>query len=139
RKECHRTRGQSELASAQFYNVATKTGQPKQSRETSDHMRDYNAAVFVKSVAQLMQLPADDLAEVAFAGRSNAGKSSALNAITGRRAIARTSRTPGRTQLLNFFALPCGMRLVDLPGYGYAEVPLAVRKEWAALVEGYLR
>ena len=102
-------------------------------------MRDYNAAVFVKSVAQLMQLPADDLAEVAFAGRSNAGKSSALNAITQRRALARTSRTPGRTQLLNFFALPCGMRLVDLPGYGYADVPLAVRQEWSALVEGYLR
>ncbi|MES1993130.1 MAG: ribosome biogenesis GTP-binding protein YihA/YsxC [Pseudomonadota bacterium] len=101
-------------------------------------MRDYSAAVFIKSVAQLMQLPLDDGAEVAFAGRSNAGKSSALNAITGRRALARTSRTPGRTQLLNFFGLPCGSRLVDLPGYGYAEVPLAVRQEWAALVEGYL-
>ena len=101
-------------------------------------MRDYNGAVFVKSVAQLVQLPADDQAEIAFAGRSNAGKSSALNAITQRRALARTSRTPGRTQLLNFFVLPCGMRLVDLPGYGYASVPLAVRREWAALVEGYL-
>ena len=102
-------------------------------------MRDYSAAVFIKSVAQPGQLPPDDGAEVAFAGRSNAGKSSALNTITQRRALARTSRTPGRTQLLNFFGLPCGSRLVDLPGYGYAEVPLAVRLEWAALVEAYLR
>jgi GTP-binding protein len=77
--------------------------------------------------------------EVAFAGRSNAGKSSVINALTGRTALARISKTPGRTQQINFFVLEDEEhRLVDLPGYGYAKVPLAVKRQWAALVEGYL-
>jgi GTP-binding protein len=74
---------------------------------------------------------------VAFAGRSNAGKSSALNRICGQKQLARVSKTPGRTQLLNFFGLP-GARLVDLPGYGYAKVPPEVRRDWGKLVTGYI-
>ncbi|MGH8252307.1 MAG: ribosome biogenesis GTP-binding protein YihA/YsxC [Steroidobacteraceae bacterium] len=79
----------------------------------------------------------DSGAEIAFAGRSNSGKSSALNAIVGRNALARTSRTPGRTRLVNLFELEPGRRLVDLPGYGYARVPAAMRGEWERLMEGY--
>src|SRR5688572_13381321 len=75
---------------------------------------------------------------IAFAGRSNSGKSSALNALCGRKALARVSRTPGRTQLINLFELPSGERLADLPGYGYAQVPGAVRRDWGRLVGGYV-
>lgn len=99
---------------------------------------DLRNARFIKSVADLKGLPADDGREVAFAGRSNAGKSSALNAIVGRRGLARISKTPGRTQLLNFFDLGEDRRLVDLPGYGYARVPDAMRRRWGELVQGYL-
>ena len=98
----------------------------------------YRQARFLKGVARLSALPADAGAEVAFAGRSNAGKSSVINALTGRASLARISKTPGRTQLLNFFVLDDTHRLVDLPGYGYANVPVAVKRRWAALVEGYL-
>jgi GTP-binding protein len=99
----------------------------------------YRQATFLKGVARLGALPADVGAEVAFAGRSNAGKSSVINALTGRAALARISKTPGRTQQLNFFVLDDeAHRLVDLPGYGYANVPIAVKRRWAALVEGYL-
>lgn len=93
---------------------------------------------FELSVAQLRQLPGDGLPEVAFAGRSNAGKSSAINTLCRRRNLARTSRTPGRTQLLNLFRLGEQGRLVDLPGYGYARVPENVRKGWRKLIGGYL-
>ena len=99
---------------------------------------DYRQARFLASVASLRDLPADRGREVAFAGRSNAGKSSAINALTGRRNLARTSRTPGRTRLVNFFALDEGRRLVDLPGYGYAKVPHAMSREWGVLVRAYL-
>jgi len=75
---------------------------------------------------------------VAFAGRSNAGKSSALNAITGRKELARTSKTPGRTQLINFFALEGEYRLADLPGYGYAKVPERMKRHWQALMSAYV-
>ena len=93
----------------------------------------------MKGVARLSALPADAGVEVAFAGRSNAGKSSVINALTGRTALARISKTPGRTQQINFFVLEDEEhRLVDLPGYGYANVPLAVKRQWAGLVEGYL-
>ncbi len=85
---------------------------------------------FLLSVDTPEQLPPDHGAEVAFAGRSNAGKSSALNAIAGRRTLARTSKTPGRTRLINFFAVNPSCRLVDLPGYGYAKVPASVRERW---------
>lgn len=84
-------------------------------------------------------LAPDEGREVAFAGRSNSGKSSALNTLTGRRGLARTSRTPGRTQQINFFGVGEGVRLVDLPGYGYAKVPEAMRRQWRPLIERYLR
>jgi len=93
----------------------------------------------LKGVARLSALPADVGVEVAFAGRSNAGKSSVINALTGRAALARISKTPGRTQQINFFVLDDQQhRLVDLPGYGYANVPVAVKRQWGRLVEGYL-
>lgn len=94
-------------------------------------------ARFLTSAAQLSQLPSPDRPELAFAGRSNAGKSSALNALCGRRQLARVSRTPGRTQLLNFFELADG-RMVDLPGYGFAKVPKDLHAGWGGLIEGYL-
>jgi GTP-binding protein len=97
----------------------------------------FAAARFLTSAAQLSQLPAPDRPELAFAGRSNAGKSSALNALCGRRQLARISKTPGRTQLLNFFEL-AGSRLVDLPGYGFARAPRNLREGWGELIEGYL-
>jgi GTP-binding protein len=90
-------------------------------------------------VADPGQFPSDHGAEVAFAGRSNSGKSSALNAITGRRALARTSKTPGRTRLLNYFELGRAQRLVDLPGYGYAAGAPLERDQWAALIEHLVR
>ena len=92
-------------------------------------------AEFLLSVAAPAQFPPDSGSEVAFAGRSNAGKSSALNAIAGRKALARTSKTPGRTRLLNYFELGPGGRIVDLPGYGYAEVPPNERRIWVPLIE----
>lgn len=99
----------------------------------------YQQARFLTGAAEARRLPPDTGSEVAFAGRSNAGKSSAINALCGQRALARTSKTPGRTQLINCFSLPEGRRLVDLPGYGYAKVPEAVRRRWGTMIEGYLR
>jgi GTP-binding protein len=99
----------------------------------------YRAVRFVDSVDAFPRLPPDTGREVAFAGRSNAGKSSALNVLTGQRRLARVSKTPGRTQLLNFFEVEPERFLVDLPGYGYAQVPEAVRRRWQALLERYLR
>lgn len=93
---------------------------------------------FLRAAARPSQLPADQGREVAFAGRSNAGKSTAINAIAGRQGLARTSKTPGRTQQIVFFRLDDERRLVDLPGYGYAKVPEEVRRAWARLVETYL-
>jgi len=90
---------------------------------------------FMLSVAAPAQFPADDGSEVAFAGRSNAGKSSAINALTQRKALARTSKTPGQTRLLNYFELAPGRRIVDLPGYGYASAPPAERARWAPLID----
>jgi GTP-binding protein len=95
----------------------------------------YPSAQFLFSAAAVAQFPADSGAEVAIAGRSNAGKSSAINAITARHALARTSKMPGRTRLLNFFQLSAGKRLVDLPGYGFAAGPPAERDTWARLIE----
>lgn len=100
-------------------------------------MSRYPAARFVTSANKSDQFVPDVGAEVAVAGRSNAGKSSAINVIVGRKQFARTSRTPGRTQLVNFFTLGDDRRLVDLPGYGYARVPEATRRHWAALIERY--
>ena len=94
-------------------------------------------ATFIKSASQVEQCPLDRGFEVAFAGRSNAGKSSALNTLTHAR-LARTSKTPGRTQLINFFGLDEQRRLVDLPGYGYAKVPLALKEHWKEHLDAYL-
>lgn len=99
----------------------------------------YTHATFLTSAAKISQLPADRGAEVAFAGRSNAGKSSALNVITHNKRLARTSKTPGRTQLINFFQLDEQRRLVDLPGYGYAKVPLEVKIRWQKTLAEYLQ
>jgi GTP-binding protein len=99
----------------------------------------FRSAQFVLSAAAARQLPQDSGAEIAFAGRSNAGKSSALNAICDQAGLARTSKTPGRTQLLNVFALDAERRLVDLPGYGYAKVPEAMRARWRETIDAYLR
>lgn len=97
----------------------------------------YRNTRFLSSADALAQLPPDEGREVAFAGRSNAGKSSALNTITGQRALARTSKTPGRTRLLNSFEVAPGLRLVDLPGYGFARVPETVRRHWQGLLASY--
>lgn len=98
----------------------------------------YRKTHFVTSANSLASAPPDVGSEVAFAGRSNAGKSSAINLITGQKALARVSKTPGRTQLLNFFRIDEHQRLVDLPGYGYAAVPGAVRDTWRGFLEDYL-
>ena len=99
----------------------------------------FSNTAFETSAAKLEQCPDSSVAEVAFAGRSNAGKSSAINAITGQSRLARISKTPGRTQLINYFAVEQGLYLVDLPGYGFAKVPLEVRDKWQLALERYLR
>lgn len=102
-------------------------------------MSRYPRARFLTSADSPDAFGDESGAEVAFAGRSNSGKSSAINAIVGRWDLARTSRTPGRTQLVNFFELEPGRRLVDLPGYGFAKVPAAMRERWGRLIESYFR
>jgi len=100
-------------------------------------MSQYPQASFIKSANAPKQFVPDEGAEVAFAGRSNAGKSSAINVIVNRRQFARTSKTPGRTRLVNFFSLREGERLVDLPGYGFARVVGSMREHWADLMADY--
>ena len=100
--------------------------------------RYFRSAKFETSASKLSQCPSDTGREIAFAGRSNAGKSSAINCLTDNKKLARTSKTPGRTQLINFFTLEDGARLVDLPGYGFAKVGLAKKHEWQKLMEAYL-
>ena len=97
----------------------------------------YNQAKFIISSPNLQHTPADEGQEVAFAGRSNAGKSSAINTLTRQNSLARTSKTPGRTQMLNFFEINAEQRFVDLPGYGYARVPLDIKQKWHKLMENY--
>lgn len=100
----------------------------------------YNTAKFNKSASKLHQCPEDVGAEVAFAGRSNAGKSSAINTLTNNGKLARTSKTPGRTQLINFFDLNVeGVRIVDLPGYGFAKVPIEMKQHWQQHLDEYLQ
>ena len=99
----------------------------------------FESTAFSVSVHDPGKMPPSAVPEIAFIGRSNAGKSSALNALTGRRRLAFVSKTPGRTQLVNFFSIGCEAFLVDLPGYGYAGVPLELKRHWEFLVGGYLR
>ncbi|WP_029915518.1 ribosome biogenesis GTP-binding protein YihA/YsxC [Pelobacter seleniigenes] len=96
------------------------------------------SAEFIKSAARVAHYPQSELPEVAFAGRSNVGKSSLINVLLNRRNLVRTSSTPGRTQLLNFFNVNNLFSLVDLPGYGFAKVPLTVKKEWGPMIRSYL-
>lgn len=98
----------------------------------------FQQAVFLTTVAHLRDLPQDSIREVAFAGRSNAGKSSAINTLAGRVRLAYVSKTPGRTQHLNYFTLAEGKYFVDLPGYGYAKAPEAIRSQWEGLIGPYL-
>ncbi|MGD7034167.1 ribosome biogenesis GTP-binding protein YihA/YsxC [Methylotuvimicrobium buryatense] len=98
----------------------------------------YHQAKFINSAPHVKDAPEDIGLEVAFAGRSNAGKSSAINTLTGQKSLARISKTPGRTQLLNFFSITESTRFVDLPGYGYAKVPLEIKKQWHRMIETYL-
>ena len=98
----------------------------------------FQQAVFLTTVANLRDLPQDSIREVAFAGRSNAGKSSAINTLAGRVRLAYVSKTPGRTQHLNYFTLADGKYFVDLPGYGYAKAPEAIRSQWEGLIGPYL-
>ncbi|WP_312546720.1 ribosome biogenesis GTP-binding protein YihA/YsxC [Pantoea eucalypti] len=100
---------------------------------------NYHVTHFVMSAPDIRHLPADTGIEVAFAGRSNAGKSSALNTLTNQKGLARTSKTPGRTQLINLFEVKEGKRLVDLPSYGYAEVPEEMKLKWQRALGEYLQ
>jgi len=96
------------------------------------------SAEFVTSATKPAQYPPEGLAEIAFAGRSNVGKSSLINTLVHRKHLVKTSSTPGRTQLINFFDINSNLTLVDLPGFGYAKVPAAVRKKWGPMIETYL-
>ncbi|WP_374086862.1 ribosome biogenesis GTP-binding protein YihA/YsxC [Methylomicrobium lacus] len=98
----------------------------------------YHQAKFINSAPSLKHAPPDHGLEIAFAGRSNAGKSSALNTLTRQNALARISKTPGRTQMLNFFAISEERRFVDLPGYGFASAPLAIKQQWQKAIEEYM-
>lgn len=99
----------------------------------------FRQAKFLKSAQALPDLPTESRCEIAFAGRSNSGKSSVINTLADQRQLARVSKTPGRTQLINFFALGEGRFLVDLPGYGYARVPAATRAPWGRVLGDYLQ
>ncbi|MAQ85736.1 ribosome biogenesis GTP-binding protein YihA/YsxC [Psychromarinibacter halotolerans] len=107
--------------------------------ERNDGARLFHGEIdFLKGVVAMNGLPPADRMEICFAGRSNVGKSSLINALTGRRALARTSNTPGRTQEINFFTVSDGLYLVDLPGYGFAKAPLPVVEKWQRLLRAYL-
>ena len=99
----------------------------------------FQNAKFLRSAKTIADCPADIGAEIAFCGRSNAGKSSAINSLTGQSKLARTSKTPGRTQLINFFQLSAQCRIVDLPGFGFARVPKKIKAEWNTNLDRYLR
>ena len=99
----------------------------------------FHQATFIASIGKLSELPPEGPCEVAFVGRSNVGKSSAINVLANRKRLAFTSKTPGRTQTINFYEVGGRARLVDLPGYGYARVPHSVRSQWDRLVGGYLQ
>lgn len=121
-----------------FFMASDQKNQVKKNASPSRQGLNYRKTSFLMSAAKLSQCPDHICKEVAFAGRSNAGKSSALNALTGFSHLARTSKTPGRTQLINFFAIEDDLCLVDLPGYGYAKVSKSVRENWGHHLEDYL-
>ena len=111
---------------------------PDNNSETATSV-DYRTARYLLGASELSQLPPDEGVEIAFAGRSNAGKSSALNRLTENKNLARTSKTPGRTQLINVFTLDEHRRLIDLPGYGFAKVSKQVKKHWDQVLSEYLQ
>lgn len=100
---------------------------------------NYQDTHFITSAPNINHMPADEGIEVAFAGRSNAGKSSSLNRLTNQKRLAKTSKTPGRTQLINVFEVEEGYRIIDLPGYGFAQVPLEMKKKWQKALGEYLQ
>ncbi|MDP3195259.1 ribosome biogenesis GTP-binding protein YihA/YsxC [Tabrizicola sp.] len=116
----------------------TLTPEPEDEAREAGRLLFAGPVTFVKGVVAMSGLPPADRLEVCFAGRSNVGKSSLINALTGRKTLARASNTPGRTQEINYFALGEDRYLVDLPGYGYAEAPVAVVAKWQALLKQYL-
>ncbi len=131
-------RQQARIGLASCYNrgMPNNTNKPPQNDNALPAiLRDCE---FILGAAEVAQFPDDKSVEIAFAGRSNVGKSSAINAITQRRKLARTSKTPGRTQQINFFTMGDNARLVDLPGYGFAQVPLAVKEKWQKTIHKYL-
>ncbi len=111
----------------------------EQPADKAKKVNPFRQATYLKGAAELVQLPPDAGIEVAFAGRSNAGKSSALNVLCEQKSLARTSKTPGRTQLINLFTLDNERRLVDLPGYGFAKVSLDIKERWQATLSQYLQ
>jgi len=128
------------LGQTRYYRVLSggvpASAMDEMSFDTQKH-NPYRAARYVISAHHLRQLPADTGFEVAFAGRSNAGTSSAINALTGQKALARTSKTPGRTQQIVIFEVDPERRVADLPGYGYAKVPEKLRAHWRQVMQGY--
>jgi GTP-binding protein len=113
--------------------------EPDDATRETGRMLFAGGAEFLKGVVAMNGLPPADRPEICFAGRSNVGKSTLINALTGRKALARASNTPGRTQEINYFTLGESHYIVDLPGYGYAEAPVAVVKKWQALLKSYLQ
>ena len=136
----HHAQHQPEQASAQGRaHLTQSTAEQQAALVEAGRLLFAREASFFYAAQRLDQLPEERLPEIAFAGRSNVGKSSLINALTGRRALARASNTPGRTRQLNFFALADRLTIVDMPGYGYAQAGHAIKRDWQGLMLDYLR